>query len=125
MKDKEMREVFKENLRYFLEINGWSQADMARKLGVSTATAAKWATVESMPRVDKINKLADWFGIKSSDLLEPRNNEPYYDNSKSRELAEFLYKNPEYSVLFDAVRNISPEDIEYVRLFIERFGGKN
>lgn len=125
MKDKEMREVFKENLRYFLEINGWSQADIARKLGVSTATAAKWATVESMPRVDKINKLADWFGIKSSDLLEPRNNEPYYDNSKSRELAEFLYKNPEYSVLFDAVRNISPEDIEYVRLFIERFGGKN
>lgn len=125
MKDKEMREVFKENLRYFLEINGWSQADMARKLGVSTATAAKWATGESMPRVDKINKLADWFGIKSSDLLEPRENEPYYDNSKSRELAEFLYKNPEYSVLFDACRNISPEDIEYVKLFIERFGGKN
>lgn len=29
---KEPREVFKENLQYFLRINGFSQADMARKM---------------------------------------------------------------------------------------------
>lgn len=63
MKDKEMREVFRTNLRYFLQINGKTQADMARFLKVSIATAAKYCTGESMQRVDKINKLADWFGI--------------------------------------------------------------
>lgn len=122
---KEPREVFKENLQYFLRINGFSQADMARKMKVSTASTAKWYNGEAIPRLEKIKKLADWFGIQPSDLLEPRDKAPYYDNAKSRELAEFLYTHPEYSVLFDAVRSIDPKDIELVKQFIERFGGND
>lgn len=38
---KEPREVFKENLQYFLRINGFSQADMARKMKVSQKRAVK------------------------------------------------------------------------------------
>ena len=70
MEDKELRAAFMENLNYYLSLNGFSQADMARRMQVSTATAAKWCTGKTMPRIDKIQSLCNWFGIEKSDLLE-------------------------------------------------------
>lgn len=124
MLDDELRKNFAENLQYFLRINGFTQADMARYMKISSATAANWANGKIMPRVDKIQKLCNWFGIEKSELLEPRKEEtPYYDNEKSKEIVRFLYDNPEYQVLFDAAQKVKPEDIDFVKQFIERFGG--
>ena len=50
MEDKKLRALFVENLNYYLSLNGFSQADMARRMQVSTATAAKWCTGQTMPR---------------------------------------------------------------------------
>ena len=36
----------------------------------------------------------------------------YYLNQQTAEMAEFLMKNPQYQVLFDASRKVKPEDIE-------------
>ena len=49
----------------------------------------------------------------------------YYLDPEAAELAEFLHKNPDYKVLFDASRNVKPEDIEFVCQMIDRMGGKN
>ena len=52
--DEKMRKIFAENLNHYLAINGYSQADLARHMHVSTATTAKWCTAQSIPRLDKI-----------------------------------------------------------------------
>ena len=44
----------------------------------------------------------------------------YYLDDEAREYAEFLHKNPEYKVLFDASRKVKKKDIEFVTEFIER-----
>lgn len=49
----------------------------------------------------------------------------YYIDKDAREIAEFLYKNPEYRVLFDASRNVKAKDIEFVRQMIDRLGGND
>lgn len=67
-----MSDVFKDNLNYYLYTNGFSQAEMARRMHVSTATAARWCTGENMPKYDRIEKLARWFGVEPEDLLKPR-----------------------------------------------------
>ena len=36
----------------------------------------------------------------------------YYLNQQTAEMADFLMKNPQYQVLFDASRKVKPEDIE-------------
>lgn len=36
----------------------------------------------------------------------------YYLNQQTEEMADFLMKNPQYQVLFDASRKVKPEDIE-------------
>ena len=49
----------------------------------------------------------------------------YYLDDEAREMAEFMHKNPRYKVLFDAVRNVSAEDIDFVRQMIDRTTGNN
>ena len=70
MKDEEIRLIFAKNLNHYLKLNGLSQADLARYMKVSTATATKWCNAQSIPRIDKIQSLCNWFVIEKSDLLE-------------------------------------------------------
>lgn len=123
MADEELRRIFAMNLNNYLALNGYKQADLARHMGVSTATTAKWCTGQTMPRIDKIQSICNWLGIDKADLLNEHEapTEEYYINKDARELAELLHKNPKYKVLFDASRNVKAEDIDLIVRFIERF----
>lgn len=127
--DEELRRIFVKNLNHYLSINGFTQADMARKLHVSTATAANWCSGKIIPRIDKVQTLCDWFGVQKSDLLEEKefrsDETPYYIDDEAREMAEFLHKNPRYKVLFDASRKVAPEDIDFVKRMIERMSDRD
>lgn len=122
MTEKDIRTIFAKNLSDFLAINGFRQADLARQLHVSTATAAKWATGQTIPRIDKIQRIANWLGVRKEDLLSdggPRTQD-YYTDKAARDYADFLHDNPAYKVLFDASRKVRPQDIDFVREMIER-----
>lgn len=125
MANEEIRRIFARNLNSFLSLNGLRQADLARHMKVSTATTAKWCTGQTIPRIDKIQSICNWLGIRKEDLLEdhPAPTENYYIDAEARDLTEFLHKSPEYKVLFDASRKVKPEDIEFVRQMIDRMGG--
>ena len=49
----------------------------------------------------------------------------YYLDDDAKDLAEFMFNNPEYKVLFDASRNVSKEDIEFVKQMIDRMSGND
>ncbi len=128
MADEELRRLFAKRLNYYLERNDYNQADMARHMGVSTATTAKWCTGQTMPRVDKIQSICNWLGISKSDLLateeEIEDDRPdYYFDKDARDLAQFLFDNPNYKVLFDASRKVKAKDIEFVKQMIDRMAG--
>ncbi len=128
MADEELRRLFAKRLNYYLERNDYTQADMARHMGVSTATTAKWCTGQTMPRVDKIQSICNWLGISKSDLLatdeEIEDDRPdYYFDKDARDLAQFLFDNPNYKVLFDASRKVKAKDIEFVKQMIDRMAG--
>ena len=125
MADEELRVFFAKRLNHFLELNGYNQADLARHMKVSTATTAKWCTGQTMPRIDKIQSICNWLGIEKSDLLEDKANDGYYLNADARDLAQFLFDNPDYKVLFDASRKVKREDIEFVKNMIDRMNGNN
>ena len=127
MADEELRRIFAQNLNNFMSLNGFKQADLARYMKVSTATTAKWCTGQTMPRIDKIQSICTWLGIRKEDLLEerPTPTEEYYIDKDARDLAEFLHNNPKYKVLFDASRKVKPEDIEFVKQMIDRMGNND
>lgn len=100
------------------------QNDLINDLGLSSSTVSNWCTGEKLPRMDKVQILADYLHINKSDLLEEKSEaikkDTYYFDDDIKEIAQFLYENPDYKALFDAAKNVKREDIEFVRKIIER-----
>lgn len=114
MAEDEYKKIFSENLRYYMDLKGKNQIDLMYDLDLSSSTVSNWCTGLKLPRMDKIQMLADYLGIRKSDLIEKRTDETdsYYLNPEAQEMAQFLFENPEYKVLFDASRKVKPEDLK-------------
>jgi len=94
---------------------------VSKETGVSTATLSDWKLGRSTPKADKIRKIADYFGVTEEYMNTGiEDDRVYYINDDAREMAEFMFKNPEYKVLFDASRKVKKEDIEFVKNMIDR-----
>ena len=64
------KRIFARNLNYYLQAFGKSQTDLSLKLEVSKSAVSNWCAGQKLPRMDKIQQLADYFGIAKSDLIE-------------------------------------------------------
>ena len=120
---EDMKKEFCKNLRKYMEINGQSQAELCRYMGVSSATVSDWCNGVKMPRSNKLSAIAKWLGIELSVLLGEKDdpNTGYYVDDYVRDLARFLHQNPEYRVAFDATRKVKAEDLETVINVLDKF----
>ena len=66
------KETFAKNLTYYIEKSGKTQREIADHIGVSAPTMSDWAKGKIFPRIDKIEMLANYFGILKSDLIEDK-----------------------------------------------------
>ena len=66
------KEILIANLRKYLSLSGKNQSEVARAVGVSRGTFCDWINGRAYPRMDKLQKLADYFGINKSDLVEDK-----------------------------------------------------
>ena len=106
------KEIMARNIKRLMELNGKDRNDVCNDLGFKYTTFTDWINAKTYPRIDKIEMMANYFGVSKADLVEERNESDYYFDKQSADIAEFLMKNPQYQVLFDASRKVKPEDIE-------------
>lgn len=66
----EHKEVFSQNLKKYMALNGKSRKEVCQALGYSYFTFSDWVNGKKMPRMDKVEQLANYFGVKKSDLIE-------------------------------------------------------
>lgn len=71
------KETFAKNLSYYIEKHGKEQKELADIVGVAPSTFNAWVKGKKYPRMDKVERLANYFGILKSDLIEERGNNPY------------------------------------------------
>ena len=64
--------IFAKNLNKYMDLLDIKQTDIVRRLKVSKTTVSTWCAGEYVPRVDKLQALADWFRVGMSDLLEDK-----------------------------------------------------
>lgn len=69
------KEVFARNLKYYMDREGINQKEMAKIVGVSAPAFCEWLNANKYPRIDKIEMLANYFGILKSDLIEDKSSE--------------------------------------------------
>lgn len=125
MSDELQKKIFAKNLRHYLDRENKTQKEVADAIGVSPQTFNTWLQMVALPRMGKVQALADYFGVNKSDLLEDKGTQEednsYYIDEDAKELAQFLFKNPEYKVLFDAAKDVSADDLEMVKTIIDKF----
>lgn len=124
MSSSEYGKIISKNLKRIAYDHQKSQADIARDLGLKQATVSSWMNGTRVPRMDKIDLLCHYFNCSRVDIMEEHTseeNDSYYINEDAREIAQFLFKNPDYRVLFDASRKVKKEDLEIVKELLDRF----
>lgn len=93
MSEEDYKQIFSKNLRHYLTINNKTQSDLISDLALSSSTVSNWCTGQKMPRMNKVQMLADYFGIEKSDLIEDKsveNNLPELTRKDERDIAKDL-----------------------------------
>lgn len=116
MSTKEIYSIFSKNLTYWLHKRGKTQADLAKRIGVSTATTSNWCNNTKIPRTDKIIEIANWLMIDLSDLLQEKEH-------MAKPLDDVIFKLKDDTTFKNLVVSISELDncsyekvIDYVNL---------
>ena len=68
--------IFSENLKRLMNEKGVSRRDIADILKISYFTVSDWVNGRKYPRMDKVELLANYFGVLKSDLIEEAITEP-------------------------------------------------
>ena len=66
------KNVFSKNLRDIMDIHNISRNQICADLGFVYSTFSDWYNGKKYPRIDKIEKMAEYFGILKSDLIEDK-----------------------------------------------------
>ena len=72
MDDEKVKTIFFNNLKKYMNMIGVNQNDIAKITGVSQQSVSNWINRKQIPRMGIIERLADYFGILKSDLLEDK-----------------------------------------------------
>jgi transcriptional regulator with XRE-family HTH domain len=116
--------VFSENLRYYIANNNELQKDVAEVAQVSAGTISDWLKRRSYPRMDKIQLLAEHWGIQMSDLVEERSvDNQYYLQKEAKMIAEDLAKSPDVLIMFQKFQKLSAPNKEIIKAMINSLDG--
>lgn len=67
------KQIMAQNIQYYMDKYEKSRQDMCEALGVKYTTFTDWVKGNAYPRIDKIELMANYFGISKADLVEERN----------------------------------------------------
>ena len=64
------KEIMSQNIKYYLQKSGKTRNDLVADLNLKYMTVSDWINGKTYPRIDKIEMLANYFGVMKSDLVE-------------------------------------------------------
>ena len=101
------KNVFASNLNKYMRLQSKSRKDISEALGISYFTVSDWVNGKKYPRMDKVEMLANYFGILKSDLIE--------DKSEEEKSPPELQLNEGEKLLLNLFRQV-PEDSQQLVL---------
>ena len=87
-------------------------------MGVSTSTVSMYEVGSRKPSFEILEQLADFFNVDTDYLMGKASRSVYYLDPETAKLAQELKDNPGQRTLFDASKDLSPDDIKVVMTVI-------
>ena len=106
------KETMSKNLKYYIERSGKDRRELAEIWGFPYSTVTEWINGKKYPRIDRIEVMADYFGILKSDLIEEKTKERKEMQKKNDILSDIILKMNEDAELLSMVETLSKLDFE-------------
>lgn len=107
-----------EKFRQLLQIKGVSTYKVSKETGISQQTFSKWKNGISTPKTDKLQKIADYFGV-TLDYLTGNDTTTTREDVELQNYLEELRTRPEMKMLFNVTKNATKDEIEKAVKIIE------
>lgn len=122
------KDVFAANLKHQLNIHGKVPTSLIDDLGIKKPTVYSWLNGQTYPRIDKIELLADYFGITKADLVEDKtklkNNNT--TNQEPIDLQRYAVDDSERNEAINAGGvPISDDDWEIIKAILSKYPRKD
>ena len=130
MPESILNQIIANNINDLMHRLGKTQVELADYMDVSQATVSNWCKGIKMPRMDKIDKICAFLNCKRSDLMEdhsdPANESArYYFDDETAAMAQTLFEDENYRMLFDAAKDCAPEDLQMAAAMLKRMKATN
>lgn len=79
------KEIMAKNIKRYMDDFELDRKELASIAGVAYSTLSDWLNANKYPRIDKIEKMANYFGISKADLVE---DSPVPNLSNTKKLTE-------------------------------------
>lgn len=112
------KEVFSRNLRYYMERKGINQRELAEIIGVSAPTVTDWINAKKYPRIDRIELMANYFGILKSDLIEEKK---IGDIPEEADFHAKILMDKEVLKMLEKYYSLNDRDQQIIRNFVQGF----
>lgn len=119
-----------ENFERIISEKGLRPYDVCKATSISSATMSDWKKGRSTPKLDKLQKIADFLEVsleclttgKSAPKVSMTGKKWYFDDATA-EMAQDLFTNPNQRILFSASRGARPEDLQMAADLLQRLKG--
>lgn len=116
------KEILSRNLKYYIERSGKDRRELADIWGFPYSTVTEWINGRKYPRIDRIEIMADYFGILKSDLIEEKmTEEKETDNENLAGVIVRMRTDAEFSALVMSLYGLDSERIKGVRQMLDAF----
>jgi len=67
--DDKYKKIFSKNLNHYMDLNGKTQTDIINDLDINKSAISSWCNGTRLPRMNKVELLANYLNITVSDLI--------------------------------------------------------
>lgn len=114
------KEIFAKNLRKQILRSGKHRKQIAEDLNYSYSTLTEWINGKKYPRIDRIEKLAEYFNVSKSDLIEDFE-EIKKDNDRLAAIIVKLRTNKELLDVVERLMSLDKTKLESLRRLLDTF----
>lgn len=114
--------IMAKNLTHYVARSGKTQKEIAAVVGVAPSTFNDWLKAKKYPRIDKIEILAEYFGILKSDLIEEKPKEHKEMQKNNDTIADIIMRmrmDNEFLSLVVALNQLDTDKLSSLSAFLK------
>ena len=122
MSNMQNKEIMAKNLKYYIAKSGKDRRELSNIWGFPYSTVTEWINGKKYPRIDRIEVMAEYFGILKSDLIEERTEEHREMPKKNDILSDIVSRledDDDFLSVVEAIYKMDKAKLLGLRIFLD------